>query len=935
MDRPNDVVADDDDQECHNLLTNKKKRSRRSCKISRDNAPNPTPNEKGTVIRKDQDRKWSDFRTWLRDVDFPRNKMTLASFEETGRGIMATKDIEAGEVMIEVPSRYLMTLQTVNDHFSGSLERAGWPISEQGTLALFLCCQRHDQKSYWRPYINIIPESFETVAANLPLELQLCLPYDAQEKIQTQMYKATKDLGDARAFLMSWEGDCQITDLDYLWAWFAVNTRCITLDTKTRRTTSPPKGTPTMFLSPFMDLLNHSFDANIDAFFDTTSQSFKIVTHVPYKRGTQCFIQYGPHDNIFLLCEYGFVIGSGNLSKKDRRRNHYDHVLVDKVVEAFKFSNERPGFRERVVKELKERGMYGDYTLRYDEESYRLMNALRLIACIVAKEDFKTLLRRWNRVLQGDLEMVSTETETLARTCLKHVCEVVGRELSGKLERLHKWEEVNRVGGQRDLRVSMMFNSIHLDAVRFLVGAIVIAVAAVAHEWKTFLSPPTSLMIGTEDNIPKALKLKQVVLVHRHGERSPIYTDVNKYLPKDAWHQCSLKPFIHALHSVLEPEKAPSVPISNPPKIAQIRIIQGDSLDQGLFTETSRKQLTLSDTECLPGQLTDIGKFTMKEEVGKKLRELYVDKLKFLPEHLNADFNHRELYVRSSGYVRTIESAQYVLAGLFPLDKREPGDASDIAIHIKATENMFPGVEKCPKLSQLMDQFEKATAKLTEPLVASLNYRLESKFPLAPTKVVETTGAVPSSFDLGHIHRLYDAMACLKGAGLELPKGVTNTVVEDLQEVVTTQFWDFFASTKEATRLSIGRFLGDLVETMSHSVEGKEGAPKFALFSGHDTTVGPLLGVFGLFKGKLRRYPPFAAHITFEVFEDSTKKYWFKGLDHYVRMKYNGEPVEIPACAKNGSHFVGDPTFCSYNVFMSTMKGFIPKDFDKECRAFV
>jgi acid phosphatase len=80
--------------------------------------------------------------------------------------------------------------------------------------------------------------------------------------------------------------------------------------------------------------------------------------------------------------------------------------------------------------------------------------------------------------------------------------------------------------------------------------------------------------------------------------------------------------------------------------------------------------------------------------LGKQLRNLYVDKLGFLPKYLNTDFLHGngvdsgDIYVRSTGYVRTVESVQYLLAGLFPLDKREPGDGSDIAIHIKATENM-------------------------------------------------------------------------------------------------------------------------------------------------------------------------------------------------------------------------------------------------------
>jgi hypothetical protein len=305
--------------------------------------------------------------------------------------------------MIEVPRNFMITLQTVNDFFHGALENFQWPISEQGTLALFLAVNRrirkyhehtaHEQEGKegsWAPYINVLPKSFETVAANLPVELQMCLPLEAQEKIATQMHKARIDLADARRFVDSLDqsSTCAVsscstfkstftfTDSDFFWGWFAVNTRCITLDTKTRRTLSAPRGTPTMFLAPFIDLFNHSFDADIDASYDSSSKSFKIATNVPYGRGTQCFIQYGPHDNVFLLCEYGFVIGGGGGSDignaggdgneshvyggdMERKRNPYDHVLVDQEVEAFRIPNERKEFRERIIKELKDVGMYG------------------------------------------------------------------------------------------------------------------------------------------------------------------------------------------------------------------------------------------------------------------------------------------------------------------------------------------------------------------------------------------------------------------------------------------------------------------------------------------------------------------------------------------------------------------------------------------------
>lgn len=52
------------------------------------------------------------------------------------------------------------------------------------------------------------------------------------------------------------------------------------------------------------------------------NQSFEIKTLSPYKKGEQVFINYGPHDNLAMLKEYGFVLPE----------NCYNFVSVDKEV---------------------------------------------------------------------------------------------------------------------------------------------------------------------------------------------------------------------------------------------------------------------------------------------------------------------------------------------------------------------------------------------------------------------------------------------------------------------------------------------------------------------------------------------------------------------------------------------------------------------------
>ncbi|RHZ76156.1 hypothetical protein Glove_202g77 [Diversispora epigaea] len=47
--------------------------------------------KRGKVI---QDNNWKSFRKWLKRQGLPKTKFTLAEFGDTGRGLMATKDIK-------------------------------------------------------------------------------------------------------------------------------------------------------------------------------------------------------------------------------------------------------------------------------------------------------------------------------------------------------------------------------------------------------------------------------------------------------------------------------------------------------------------------------------------------------------------------------------------------------------------------------------------------------------------------------------------------------------------------------------------------------------------------------------------------------------------------------------------------------------------------
>ena len=147
---------------------------------------------------------------------------------------------------------------------------------------------------------------------------------------------------------------------------------------------------------------------------------------------------------------------------------------------------------------------------------------------------------------------------------------------------------------------------------------------------------------------------------------------------------------------------------------------------------------------------------------------------------------------------------------------------------------------------------------------------------------------------------------------------------------------------------------------------GGETALKFAMSGCHDTSLAGLLASLGAFEK--RSWPPYSSHVAVELFTDtskesssttdkkmdtiaaadtSRKQSWrskllpFQGSSkklpsdessagfsrkplaewqpqerdklegYYVRIRYNDEPVTIPACKEPGNHLEGEETFCT------------------------
>ena len=99
----------------------------------------------------------------------------------------------------------------------------------------------------------------------------------------------------------------------------------------------------------------------------------------------------------------------------------------------------------------------------------------------------------------------------------------------------------------------------------------------------------------------------------------------------------------------------------------------------------------------------------------------------------------------------------------------------------------------------------------------------------------------------------------------------------------------------------IGYFINDLLEMTSKHLKDKT---NIAIFSGHDTTLYPLLYIFG---DSIDNWPPYASYLMIEYVGDNIN-------DLQVRIIFNGKVIKNP--------IFENKNLISLNEFQSYLKQF-------------
>ncbi|KZP25686.1 phosphoglycerate mutase-like protein [Athelia psychrophila] len=414
---------------------------------------------------------------------------------------------------------------------------------------------------------------------------------------------------------------------------------------------------------------------------------------------------------------------------------------------------------------------------------------------------------------------------------------------------------------------------------------------------------------------PKELALQQVHVYVRHGERAPVGVRLNTgpaNIPEH-WMLCkSAHSFRNAVADLLPHDGTP------------------------FRTVVERKDGTPADGQCLLGELTDVGRDST-HSYGNALRNLYVNRLGFLPRTISDPEAADQVYFRSTHVARTIESLQQMMRGVYPpstwaAQNGIDGQGPVLRVRNIKDENLSGNAYSCPKLQTLLYGFAQAAASTYNHTLQPLDCMLSKYIGGNPIRV---DGKPRAS-------GIMDTIRAAKAHGIKVPPEFDDSSVVDLIENAVVAEWFDGYKTEEVRRLGMGPLLADVAAKMALK-SGKGVGPRMLVHSTHDAGLAALLATLDVFDDA---WPAFTASITFELFsksDNTTRSPSYlqsvmttlgrqpPSADYYIRMRYQNKNMILPLCAGAGDHLAGFPEFCTLNKFIQRVAELTPQDWNEEC----
>jgi len=229
---------------------------------------------------------------------------------------------------------------------------------------------------------------------------------------------------------------------------------------------------------------------------------------------------------------------------------------------------------------------------------------------------------------------------------------------------------------------------------------------------------------------------------------------------------------------------------------------------------------------------------------------------------------------------------------------------------------MTPNSNACPRISTVLTKAKEQAGYVKE---------LKKAAPFIE-KAISITGATGTLNNVKAVTGWMDILYSRICHNMPLPckdsKCITKSdasVIGEVSTYIINHEYDVNASGSgyEPAKLTAGPLLNELLEFQEKMVKGDASAPLYLHFSGHDTTLVPIMAAL---QNHFSTYAPYASHIIFELLESTSVS-----GDFYIRAFYNNKALVLPGCWK---------TVCPFKTYKSLIDNHLTiKDVSKECAA--
>ena len=234
---------------------------------------------------------------WLRAHGASFGKLAVG-LHDGERGIVAGAPIEKGERVLSVPRPLVLTLGVASASGVGQAIAASLAAADgtDGILAAFLLHERADPRSFWKPYLDMLPASLPTFPLFFEArELDLLRGSSALDTIAERRARLREEHSLLRELVPA------LADLslaDYSWARAVVTSRNFGVKID---------GHKTRCMVPLADLLNHGTLHEVGWSWSQEREAFELRALRAVPEGAPIRNSYGAKCNRRFFVNYGFA----------------------------------------------------------------------------------------------------------------------------------------------------------------------------------------------------------------------------------------------------------------------------------------------------------------------------------------------------------------------------------------------------------------------------------------------------------------------------------------------------------------------------------------------------------------------------------------------------------------------------------------------------